>query len=149
TQPIRGRGRLALGKSVRRRTQRAHPQTGLGSDHELKGQSLGPSSCQLSLAGGEEERRLANGRHDGTSRSRSRWSGRAGDHAGAPDQSPSRDIAEAVAIALSALPIYGLIVAVHRDQTVRIEGAVRTETDRALAERAARVPGVQNVVNAL
>jgi hypothetical protein len=54
-----------------------------------------------------------------------------------------------VAVALSALPIHGLVVTARPDQSVRIEGAVRAEADRESAERAAQVPGVRCVDNAL
>jgi hypothetical protein len=54
-----------------------------------------------------------------------------------------------VAVALSGLPIHGLVVTARPDQSVRIEGAVRTESDRESAERAAQVPDVRRVENEL
>jgi hypothetical protein len=92
---------------------------------------------------------LANGHEPRLSRSRSRWSGRSGDPPGGPAQPTASDIASDVAIVLSALPIYGLIVTARPNRTVRIEGTVRTEADRESAERVAQVPGVQCVDNAL
>jgi hypothetical protein len=52
-------------------------------------------------------------------------------------------------MALSPLPIYGLIVTARPDRTIKIDGAVRTERDRRRAAQAARVPGVQSVDNQL
>jgi hypothetical protein len=52
-------------------------------------------------------------------------------------------------MALSALPIYGLIVTARPDGSIKLDGVVRTERDRRRAERAARVPGVQAVANQL
>jgi len=47
------------------------------------------------------------------------------------------------------VPIYGLLVTVSAERDVRLDGTVRTESNVHRAERAARVPGVRRVVNAL
>jgi len=71
------------------------------------------------------------------------------DKSGAAEQTSASELASLAIMALSPLPIYGLIVTVGPDGAVTIDGAVRTERDRRSAERAARVPGAQAVINQL
>jgi hypothetical protein len=82
-------------------------------------------------------------------RNTSRSKARSADLAGRPDLAQASDLATMVATALSALPIYGLVVTTRPDGTVTVDGVVRTERDRRRVDSAARVPGVRRVVNAL
>jgi hypothetical protein len=52
-------------------------------------------------------------------------------------------------IALSPVPIHGLLVAVNRERVVRLEGVVPSEIERQNAERLAHVPGASRIDNRL
>ncbi len=59
------------------------------------------------------------------------------------------DLANRVLVALTPLQVYGLIVAARRGGIVVLDGATRTEADRAAADHLAAVPGATRVLNRL
>ena len=88
-------------------------------------------------------------RTHGVSRSSKRQSHPPRNPSPASPTDSSNDLADRVAVALAAISIHGLVVAAFPDNSVRLEGTVRTESDLLHADRYARIPGVSRIANNL
>ncbi len=88
-------------------------------------------------------------RTPGISRSTARQSHLPSNSSPAFTRDTLHDLADRVAVALTAIPIHGLVVTAFPDKSVRLEGTVRTESDVHDAVRYARIPGVQRIENNL